>query len=101
MRLRTQKSIIALLACFIVQLVLLQKTDAAEVCTPPPKPIKYTIRSGEDFYSILKSFALDPVIGAGGSLEQMQQINNLPDQTQAQAGTELLLPFKCEEKLIN
>lgn len=83
----------------LVQFGFLQKTHA-DICTKPAKPIKYSIRSGEDFYSILKNFGLDPVIGAGGSLERLQTMNKLVDQTSVEAGTEILIPFKCEEQLV-
>lgn len=82
-----------------MHLVFLQKTHA-DICTKIAKPVKYSIRSGEDFYSILKNFGLDPVIGAGGSLESLQTINKLVDQTSVEAGTEILIPFKCEEQLV-
>jgi hypothetical protein len=72
----------------------------AEVCTKVIKPVKYSIQSGEDFYSILKNFELNPVMGAGGSLEELQRINNLQGQTSVQAGTEILIPFKCEEQIL-
>lgn len=83
-----------------MQLIFLQQTHAAEVCTKIAKPVKYSIRSGEDFYSILKNFGLDPVIGDGGSLDRLQTINKLLDQTSVEAGTEILIPFKCEEQLV-
>ena len=82
-----------------VQLFFVQLARA-EVCTKIAKPVKYSIRSGEDFYSILKNFGLDPVIGAGGSLERLQQINKLVDQSTVEAGTEVLIPFECEEQLV-
>lgn len=77
-----------------------QEVRAAEICTPVVKPVKYTIKSGEDFYSILKNFALDPVIGSGGSLERLQLINKMKDQNSVEAGTEIVIPFKCEEQLL-
>lgn len=100
MTLRPLKFLLTVATCFSLQSIFLQQIYAAEVCTPPPKPIKYTIRSGEDFYSVLKNFGLDPVIGAGGSLERLQKMNNMPDQSQAENGTEILMPIKCEEKLL-
>lgn len=72
----------------------------AQVCTKVTKPVKYTIQSGEDFFSILKNFELDPVLGSGGSLEQLQIINKLQGQTTVEAGTEILIPFKCEEQIL-
>ena len=83
-----------------MQLMFLQQTYAAEICTKIAKPVKYSIRSGEDFYSILKNFGLDPVIGDGGSLDRLQTINKLVDQTSVEAGSEILIPFKCEEQLV-
>jgi hypothetical protein len=83
----------------LMQLIFLQQTHA-EVCSKIAKPVKYSIRSGEDFYSILKNFGLDPVIGAGGSLDRLQTINKLVDQTSVEAGTEILIPFTCEEQLV-
>jgi hypothetical protein len=83
----------------LVQFAFLHKTQA-DICTKPAKPIKYSIRSGEDFYSILKNFGLDPVIGAGGSLDRLQTMNKLVDQTSVEAGTEIFIPFSCEEQLL-
>lgn len=97
---RTVKFILTHATYFMLLLIISPKIEAAEICTAPQKPVKYTIKSGEDFYSVLKNFGLDPVIGAGGSLERLQKINNLPDQTQAENGREVLLPIQCEEKLI-
>ena len=84
---------------FGLQMFLMQNINA-EVCTKVTKPTKYSIQSGEDFFSILKNFELDPVLGSGGSLEQLQSINNLPGQTTVQSGTEVLIPFKCEEQIL-
>jgi hypothetical protein len=72
----------------------------AQVCTKVTKPVKYTVQSGEDFFSILKNFELDPVMGAGGSLEQLQTINKVQGQTSVETGTEILIPFKCEEQVV-
>jgi hypothetical protein len=72
----------------------------AEVCTKVIKPVKYSIQSGEDFFSILKNFELNPVMGSGGSLEQLQKINHFEGQTSVQAGTEVVIPFKCEEQIM-
>ena len=77
-----------------------QSAKAAEICTILTKPVKYAIRSGEDFYSILKTFELNPVNGSGGSLEKLQIINKMQTQTSVEAGTEVMMPFKCEEQLI-
>ena len=64
---------------FVLQFIFMQNIKA-EVCTTVVKPVKYTIRSGDDFYSILKNFELNPVMGAGGSLEKLQAINKLQNQ---------------------
>lgn len=77
----------------------LSKLNAAEICTPLVKQTRYVIQSGDDFYSILKNFTLEPVIGDGGSLEALQKINNMPNQTATEAGAEIILPFKCEEQI--
>ncbi len=77
-----------------------QNANAVEICTILTKPVKYAIRSGEDFYSILKTFELNPVNGSGGSLEKLQIINKMQTQTSVEAGTEVMMPFKCEEQLI-
>ena len=100
MTLRCLNFILTVATCFSIPMLFAHQVHAAEVCTPPPKPIKYTIQSGEDFYSVLKNFGLDPVIGSGGSLEQLQKMNNIPDQTQAESGREIVMPFKCEEKIL-
>ena len=100
MTLRPLNLFLAFAICFSLQIVFVHRADAAEVCTPPSKPIKYTIQSGEDFYTVLKNFGLDPVIGSGGSLEQLQNINNIPNQTQAESGKEIVMPFKCEEMIL-
>ncbi len=84
---------------FGLQFFLMQNINA-QVCTKVTKPVKYTIQSGDDFFSILKNFQLDPVMGAGGSLEQLQTINKLQGQTSVETGTEILIPFKCEEQII-
>lgn len=78
----------------------MQKTHAVEICTPLIKQTRYAIQSSEDFYSILKNFSLEPVIGDGGSLEALQRTNNMPNQTAAEVGTELIMPFKCEEQVV-
>ncbi len=88
------------LSFLFVQLILLQNLNAAEICTNVLKPVKYAMRSGDDFYSILKNFNLDPVIGEGGSLERLQVINKMVNQTSVESGTEILLPFKCEEQIV-
>lgn len=82
-----------------LQFISIAKINAAEICTPVVKETRYVIQSGEDFYSILKNFHLDPVIGDGGSLEALQKVNNLPSQTSVDAGKEILIPFKCEEQI--
>lgn len=64
------------------------------------KPVKYSIKSGEDFYSILKYFELDPVMGQGGSFERLQIMNKFTNQNTVQAGTEIMMPFKCEEQVM-
>src|SRR5688572_12665794 len=84
---------------FGLQFFLMQNINA-QVCTKVTKPVKYTIQSGDYFFSILKNFQLDPVMGSGGSLEQLQTINKLQGQTTVEAGTEILIPFKCEEQII-
>ncbi len=89
--------------CFLIlilQLIYFVKINAAEVCTPVIKETRYVIQSGEDFYSILKNFKLDPVIGDGGSLEALQKVNNLPNQTSSNQGKEVIIPFKCEEQIL-
>ena len=72
----------------------------AQVCSKLSKPVKYTVQSGDDFFNLLKLFNLEPVIGDGGSLDRLQRTNNLIDQNTAQAGTEVLMPFTCEEQLL-
>lgn len=89
---------ICLLLLFF-QIMGIQKINAAEVCTAVSKETRYVMQSGEDFYSILKNFRLDPVIGDGGSLEALQKLNGLPNQTTAEQGKEVLIPFKCEEQI--
>ncbi len=88
-------------ALFFFSLHLLSVNSAnAQACSKVSKPVKYTMRSGDDFFSLLKTFNLEPVIGAGGSLERLQQANNLIDQTTTQTGSEILIPFNCEEQLL-
>lgn len=99
LRLRHLFDFTALILIFL-QVIFVQKINAAEVCTPLAKQTRYSIQSGEDFYSILKNFGLEPVIGDGGSLEALQKINNMPNQTSAEVGTELVMPFKCEEQVV-
>lgn len=93
------KRSLSLFLFFVLQLIFAQHINA-QVCTNPVKPTKYTIRSGEDFYSILKNFDLSPVMGSGGSLEKLQNINKLVNQNTVEAGTEVMIPFSCEEELI-
>lgn len=83
-----------------LQFNFLKKINAQESCTPLIKQTRYSIQSDEDFFSVLKNFRLEPVIGDGGSLEILQKLNSMTGQTTAQAGTEVIIPFKCEEQLI-
>ena len=99
MKIRPSFFINIMLVFATLQIIFMQ-VAYAEVCTKVAKPVKYSIRSGEDFYSILKNFGLDPVIGAGGSLERLQEINKLVDQSTVETGTEVLIPFTCEEQLV-
>lgn len=85
---------------FLLFFIFTANINAAEICTPVIKPTRYSIQSGEDLYSILKNFKLEPVSGSGGSLEVLQKINNMAQQTTAEPGTEVIIPFKCEEQLI-
>lgn len=85
---------------FLLVLFFSANARAVEICTPVTKQVRYAIQSGEDFYSILKNFKLDPVSGSGGSLEALQKINSMPEQTTAEPGTEVIIPLKCEEQLI-
>jgi hypothetical protein len=94
------KSFNSFLIFILLQIIFLQKIDAVEICTPPQKQTRYVIQSGEDFYSILKNFGLEPVIGDAGSLEALQKINNRPNQTSADVGSEIILPLNCEEQLL-
>ena len=86
------------LILLFLPLIFLPKLDAAEICSPIVKPTRYALQSGEDFYSVLKNFQLEPVIGDGGSLESLQKINNMQNQTSAEQGKEIIIPFKCEEQ---
>lgn len=88
-----------LLTILFMLFVFLPKLNAAEICTPLVKQTRYAIQNGEDFYSILKNFQLEPVIGDGGSLEALQKINNLANQTTIEQGKEIIIPFKCEEQV--
>lgn len=81
------------------QFVFCSYINAAENCTPVAKETRYVIQNGEDFYSILKTFRLDPVIGDGGSLEALQKLNNLPNKVTGEAGNQIIIPFKCEEQI--
>jgi hypothetical protein len=83
------------------QINFLQKIDAAEACTKPLKQIRYTIQNGEDFYSILKNFGLEPVIGDDGSLEALLKINNMHNHATAKTGNEIIMPFNCEKQLLD
>lgn len=94
------KYIYSFLILIFLQIIFLQKIDAAEICTPLTKQTRYSVQNGEDFYSVLKNFGLEPVIGDGGSLEALQKINNMPNQTAAEPGNEIIMPFKCEEQLV-
>jgi hypothetical protein len=88
-----------ILALLFMQIIFYEKIYA-EICTPLAKQTKYVIRSGEDFYSILKNFGLEPVNGDGGSLELLQKANNRQGETVSEVGSEIILPFKCEENLV-
>ncbi len=81
------------------QFIFLINLNAAEICTPIAKETRYVIQNGEDFYSVLKTFRLDPVIGDGGSLEALQKLNNLPNRISSEPGNEIIIPFKCEEQV--
>lgn len=94
------KYIYSFLILIFLQIIFLQKVDAAEICTPLTKQTRYSVQNGEDFYSVLKNFGLEPVIGDGGSLEALQKINNVPNQTATEPGNEIIIPFKCEEQLV-
>lgn len=88
------------LTAFFLQFIFLENIYAQEICTRPLKPTRYVMQTEEDFFSVLKNFRLEPVIGDGGSLEALQKLNNLKDATTASAGTEVVIPIKCEEQLM-
>ena len=88
--------ILALISPFIFN----AKLNAAEICSTTVKQTRYAMQSGEDFFSVLKNFHLEPVIGDGGSLELLQKINNMSNQTSADDGKEIIIPFKCEEQIV-
>ncbi len=88
------------LILIFLQIIFLQNIKAVEICTPLMKPTKYVMQNGDDFYSVLKNFSLEPVMGEGGSLQVLQKLNNLTTQSSAKAKTEVLIPFKCEEQLL-
>jgi len=89
-----------ILTLLFLLLLFSKKISAAEICTNLVQPTRYSVQSGDDFFSVLKKFQLEPVAGAGGSLEQLQKINNMEAQTAVGSGTEIVIPFKCEEQLI-
>jgi hypothetical protein len=69
----------------------------ADVCTPLIKSTKYILKENEKVSDVLQKFRLEPVFGEDGNLEKILKQNNLQDQDRIAAGTEISLPFNCEE----
>jgi hypothetical protein len=71
----------------------------ADVCTPVTKSTKYILKENEKVSDILRQFKLEPIFGETGILERILKQNNVEDQDQIQPGTEISIPFSCEEEI--
>ncbi len=69
----------------------------ADVCTPLTKSTKYIVQNNEKISDVLKKFKLEPVFGEGGNLEKILAQQNVQDEDRISAGTEVALPFSCEQ----
>ena len=86
-----------LFVILVTVLMFVQKTNA-DVCTPIKKPTKYSVKKLDHIASILRLLDLEPVFGSGGSLQQLLKINNLKNPNLIEPGSEIVIPFPCEEK---
>lgn len=95
----TGRLIIQVFLCAIVISILcISQNLYADVCTPLIKSTKYIVKENEAISDVLKKFKLEPVLGEGGSLEKILKQNNIQEQEQIAVGTEVSLPFSCEEE---
>lgn len=91
------KAIILFLNIFLIILTFATNANA-EVCTPVNKPTKFVVSESDQIAKVLKIYQLEPVLGEGGTLEKVLQDNNLVNQDLIDPGTEVVLPFSCEEQ---
>ncbi len=92
------KLIVQILLANMFLLFFVMQDSRADVCTPVSKPTKYIFKKGDQMAETLRVFALEPVFGQGGSLEKFLRANSLANQNAIQSGTEVVLPFSCEQQ---
>lgn len=93
----TGRCFIQLLVFAIIYFCSVQKIFA-DVCSPVAKSTKYTLKENEKVSDVLRQFGLEPILGENGLLEKILQQNNVQDQDQIPASTEISVPFSCEEQ---
>ena len=80
-------------------LSFVQETNA-DVCTPLSRSTKYVVKKSETIASVLRTLGLEPVFGPGGNLLKLIEMNNLKNPNLVEPGTEITIPFSCEEQVL-
>ena len=87
------------LLIILIFLAFVQETNA-DVCTPLNRTTKYVVKKSETIASVLRTLGLEPVFGSGGNLQKLLEVNNLKNPNLIEPGTEIVIPFTCEEQVL-